>query len=113
MRIVREEIFGPVVVIQKFENEEEAIKLANDTVYGLAGAVFTKDGTKAIRVIKKVRAGITWVNTYHPTFNEAPWGGYKQSGIGRSLGSYGLDDFQEVKQININLDVEPLGWFKN
>lgn len=113
MRIVREEIFGPVVVIQKFESEEEAVKLANDTIYGLAGAVFTQDGTKALRVIKKVRAGITWVNTYHPTFNEAPWGGYKQSGIGRSLGSYGLDDFQEVKQININLDVEPLGWFKN
>lgn len=113
MRIVREEIFGPVAVIQKFESEEEAVKLANDTIYGLAGAVFTQDGTKALRVIKKVRAGITWVNTYHPTFNEAPWGGYKQSGIGRSLGSYGLDDFQEVKQININLDVEPLGWFKN
>lgn len=111
MRIVREEIFGPVVVIQKFKNEEEAIKLANDTDYGLAGAVFTQDGAKAMRVIKKLRAGITWVNSYHPTYNEAPWGGYKQSGIGRSLGIYGLEDFQEIKQININLQVEPIGWF--
>jgi betaine-aldehyde dehydrogenase len=111
MRIVQEEIFGPVVVIQKFKDEQEAIKLANNTVYGLAGAVFTVDGAKALRVIKKIRAGITWINTYHPTYNEAPWGGYKQSGIGRGLGTYGLDEFQEIKQININLQVEPIGWF--
>ncbi len=113
MRIVQEEIFGPVVVIQKFKNEVEAIKLANGTVYGLAGAVFSKDGAKALRVIKKVRAGITWINAYHPTYNEAPWGGYKQSGIGRSLGTFGLEEFQEIKQININLQVEPIGWFSN
>jgi betaine-aldehyde dehydrogenase len=111
MRIVQEEIFGPVAVIQKFKDEEEAIKLANNTVYGLAGGVFTVDGAKALRVIKKIRAGITWINTYHPTYNEAPWGGYKQSGIGRALGTYGLDEFQEIKQININLQVKPIGWF--
>lgn len=111
MRIVQEEIFGPVVVIQKFKDEAEAIELANDTIYGLAGGVFTQDGAKALRVIKKLRAGITWINSYHPTYNEAPWGGYKQSGIGRSLGTYGLEDFQEIKQININLNVEPIGWF--
>ncbi|WEA45228.1 aldehyde dehydrogenase family protein [Priestia aryabhattai] len=113
MKIVQEEIFGPVVVIQTFKDEKEAIKLANDTEYGLAGSVFTKDGAKALRVIKKLRAGITWVNTYHFTFNEAPWGGYKQSGIGRGLGTFGLEEFQEVKQINISLQVEPIGWFKN
>ncbi|WP_203364557.1 aldehyde dehydrogenase family protein [Bacillus sp. REN10] len=113
MRIVQEEIFGPVVTIQKFKDEAEAIQLANDTVYGLAGGVFSGDGAKAMRVIKKVRAGITWVNSYHPTYVEAPWGGYKQSGIGRSLGTYGLDDFQEIKQINVNLAVEPVGWFPN
>lgn len=111
MRIVKEEIFGPVVTIQKFKDEAEAIELANDTDYGLAGGVFSNDGAKALRVIKKVRAGITWVNTFGPTFNEAPWGGYKMSGIGRSLGTYGLDDFQEIKQINISLDVQPSGWF--
>jgi betaine-aldehyde dehydrogenase len=113
MRIVKEEIFGPVAVIQKFKDEEEAIKLANDTIYGLAGGVFTSDGAKAMRVIKQVRAGITWINTYGPTYNEAPWHGHKQSGIGSSLGTFGLDEFQEVKQININLAVGPTGWFSN
>ncbi|REJ16940.1 MAG: aldehyde dehydrogenase [Bacillaceae bacterium] len=113
MKIVQDEIFGPVVVIQKFKDEQEAIQLANATDYGLAGAVFTVDGAKALRVIKKVRAGITWINMYHNTYNEAPWGGYKQSGIGRALGTYGLDTYQETKQININLQVEPIGWFSN
>nr|WP_235888259.1 aldehyde dehydrogenase family protein [Neobacillus paridis] len=113
MRIVQEEIFGPVCVIQKFKDEAEAIKLANGTVYGLAGGVFSNDGAKALRVIKSLRAGITWINSYHPTYNEAPWGGYKQSGIGRSLGTFGLEEFQEIKQININLQVEPVGWFEN
>ncbi|MEN1935562.1 aldehyde dehydrogenase family protein [Paenibacillus sp. 102] len=113
MRIVQEEIFGPVAVIQKFKNEQEAIELANGTDYGLAGGVFTVDGAKAMRVIRKLRAGITWINSYHPTYNEAPWGGYKQSGIGRSLGTFGLEEFQEIKQININLEVEPIGWFAN
>ncbi len=112
MRIVQEEIFGPVVVIQKFHGEKEAIQLANHTTYGLAAGVFTSDNAKALRVIKKLRAGITWVNTYGPVYPEAPWGGYKQSGIGRELGTYGLDDYTEVKQININLNVEPTGWFE-
>ena len=111
MRIVQEEIFGPVLVVQTFKDEAEAIALANDTVYGLAGAVFTTDIAKAHRCIRKLRAGITWINTYHPTYNEAPWGGYKQSGIGRELGTYGYDSYTEVKQINVNLDVAPSGWF--
>jgi betaine-aldehyde dehydrogenase len=113
MRVVREEIFGPVLVVQTFADEAEAIKLANDSAYGLAGAVFTNDGARAHRVIRKLRAGITWINTYHPTYNEAPWGGYKQSGIGRELGTYGFDAYTEVKQINVNLAVEPSGWFKD
>lgn len=112
MRIVQEEIFGPVVTIQSFKDEKEAIELANGVEFGLAGGVFTNDGARALRVIKKLRAGITWVNTYHPTFVEAPWGGYKQSGIGRSLGTYGLEDFQEVKQINIHMNPGMAGWFK-
>ncbi|HLJ84093.1 MAG TPA: aldehyde dehydrogenase family protein [Candidatus Eremiobacteraceae bacterium] len=111
MRIVQEEIFGPVLAVQTFRDEAEAIALANDTIYGLAGAVFTNDVAKAHRVIRKLRAGITWINTYHPTYNEAPWGGYKQSGIGRELGTYGFDAYTEVKQINVNLAVEPSGWF--
>jgi betaine-aldehyde dehydrogenase len=112
MRIVREEIFGPVLVVQTFDDEAGAIRTANDTIYGLAGAVFTKDIAKAHRVIREMRAGITWINTFHPTYNEAPWGGYKQSGFGRELGTYGYDAYTEVKQINVNLDVAPSGWFE-
>jgi betaine-aldehyde dehydrogenase len=112
MKIVREEIFGPVLVVQIFDGEEEAIRLANDTDYGLAGGVFTSDHAKGLRVLRRMRAGITWLNTYHPTFNEAPWGGYKQSGIGRELGTYGLDAYLETKQINITLTPQRLGWFR-
>ncbi len=111
MRIVQEEIFGPVLCVQLFDTEEEAVRLANDTIYGLAGGVFTTDGAKGLRVLKQLRAGITWLNSYHPTFNEAPWGGYKQSGWGRELGTWGLDEYLETKQININLAPGKLGWF--
>ena len=111
MRIVREEIFGPVLSAQLFDDEAEAVRLANDTIYGLAGGVFTGDTAKGLRVLHKLRAGITWLNTYHPTFNEAPWGGYKQSGNGRELGTYGLDAYLETKQINICLNPQRLGWY--
>ncbi len=113
MRIVREEIFGPVQCVQLFDTEEEAVRLANDTIYGLAGGVFTKDGAKGLRVLRQLRAGITWLNCYHPTFNEAPWGGYKQSGWGRELGTSGLDEYLETKQINISLLPQRLGWFRS
>lgn len=113
MEIVKEEIFGPVVTIQTFQTEEEAILLANDTPYGLAGAVFTSDGARALRVIKEIRAGITWINCYNPTFNEAPWGGYKMSGWGRELGTYGMEEYQEVKQVNINLAPGIVGWYEH
>ncbi len=113
MKIVREEIFGPVVTIQTFKTEQEAIDLANDTPYGLAGGVFTKDIGRAMRVIKEIRAGITWINCFAPTFNEAPWGGYKMSGIGRELGIHGLEEYQEVKQININIEGTSPGWYTN
>ncbi len=111
-RIVREEIFGPVVTVDVFDSEEEAIRKANDTIYGLAGAVFTKDGARAQRFIRKLRAGVTWINTFHLTFNEAPWGGYKQSGFGRELGTAGYEAYTEIKQINTNLSADRLGWFK-
>jgi betaine-aldehyde dehydrogenase len=113
MRIVREEIFGPVLAVQIFDSEDDAIRIANDTIYGLAGAVFTKDGARAQRVVRKLRAGITWINSYNPTFNEAPWGGFKQSGIGQELGTYGYEAYTEVKQINTNLAPGRIGWFKH
>lgn len=112
MRIVQEEIFGPVAVVQKFTSEDEAVKLANGTPFGLAGAVFTNDVTRAFRVVKAIKAGITWINGYHNTYNECPWGGYKQSGWGRELGTFGLEAYTEVKQINLNLDPQPVGWFQ-
>ena len=111
MRIAREEIFGPVLSVIPFDSEEEAIRIANDTEYGLAAAVWSRNITRAVRVIKELRAGITWINTYHPTFNELPWGGYKQSGNGRELGLYGIESYLETKQININLDEAPIGWY--
>ncbi|MDR2860920.1 MAG: aldehyde dehydrogenase family protein, partial [Elusimicrobiota bacterium] len=111
MRIVKEEVFGPVLAVQKFKTEQEAIELANDTEYGLAAGVFTNDITRAMRVVRSFRAGITWINSYHPTFTQAPWGGYKQSGIGRDLGTFGFEEYTEVKQININLAPGKVGWF--
>lgn len=111
MRIAREEIFGPVLSVIPFETEEEAIQIANDTDYGLAAGVFTMNITKAHRVISKIRAGITWINNYHPTYNEMPWGGYKQSGIGRELGLFGIEAYLETKQINIWMDDNPVGWY--
>ncbi|MBI2377964.1 MAG: aldehyde dehydrogenase family protein [Deltaproteobacteria bacterium] len=110
-RIGQEEIFGPVLAVIPFTDEAEAIKLANDTPYGLAGAVWTTNVFRGIRVLKALRAGILWLNTYHPTYNEAPWGGYKQSGFGRELGPYGLEAYLETKQINLNLNEAPLGWY--
>ena len=112
MDIVREEVFGPVVAVQTFRTEAEAVALANDTRYGLAGGVFTSDGARALRVMKEIRAGVTWINCYNPTFNEAPWGGYKMSGYGRDLGVDGLREYQQVKQVNINLNPGPVGWYR-
>lgn len=113
MTVVREEIFGPVVTVQTFRTEQEAIEMANHTEYGLAGAVHTSDISRALRVIREIRAGITWINCYNPCFNEAPWGGYKKSGIGRELGVHGLEEYQEIKQININLNPGAVGWYEH
>ncbi len=111
MRIAREEIFGPVLSVLTFESEEEAVRISNDTDYGLAAAVWTKNINRALRVVRQLRAGITWVNTYHPTYNEMPWGGYKQSGIGRELGLHGIEEYLETKQVNVHLDEAHIGWY--
>ncbi|MFI5058350.1 MAG: aldehyde dehydrogenase family protein [Candidatus Acidiferrales bacterium] len=110
-RIAREEIFGPVASVIPFDDEGGAIRIANDTPYGLAAAVWTRDIFKAFRVVKSLRAGVVWVNHMQPTYVEAPWGGYKQSGFGRELGPWGLDEYLETKQVYVNLDETPIGWY--
>jgi betaine-aldehyde dehydrogenase len=110
-RIAREEIFGPVATVIPFDNEKDAIKIANDSPYGLAAAVWTRDIFKAFRAVKAIRAGIVWVNHMQPTYVEAPWGGYKQSGFGRELGPWGIEEYLETKQVHINLNESPIGWY--
>jgi betaine-aldehyde dehydrogenase len=110
-RIAREEIFGPVAAVIPFEDEAEAIRIANDTEYGLAAAVWSRDIFRVMRTVKQLRAGIIWVNHMQPTFVEAPWGGYKQSGIGRELGKWGVEEYLQVKQVHINLSEKPIGWY--
>jgi betaine-aldehyde dehydrogenase len=111
MRIVREEVFGPVLTIERFSTEAEAIELANDTTYGLAGAVWTSDASRAQRVASRLRHGTVWINDYNTYLPQAEWGGFKQSGIGRELGPSGLDEYREAKHIWQNTAPGPSGWF--
>jgi len=103
-KIAREEIFGPVLSVIAFDDEEEAIAIANETMYGLSSAVWTENIHRAMRVAKAIRAGCVWVNSYRntPLFT-MPFGGYKQSGLGREHGREGLDEFLETKSIHIKV----------
>jgi len=103
MKIMQEEIFGPVCAISKFKNKEEAIKLGNSTTYGLAAAVHTSNLNTAIEVSNALRAGTVWVNTYNTLHHQLPFGGYKESGIGRELGEAALDNYTQVKTVSIRL----------
>ena len=103
MKIAQEEIFGPVMTILKFKDMSEVVERANKTLYGLAAAVWTKDITKAHAIADSVRAGTVWVNCYDVFDAGAPFGGFKQSGIGRELGEYGLANYTEVKTVTIKL----------
>jgi betaine-aldehyde dehydrogenase len=111
MRIIREEVFGPVLTIERFATEDEAVAMANDTTYGLAGAVWTADASRAQRVASRLRHGTVWINDYNTYLPQAEWGGFKQSGIGRELGPSGLDEYREAKHIWQNTAPGPTGWF--
>jgi aldehyde dehydrogenase (NAD+) len=103
MRIAKEEIFGPVVAVIPFSDADEAIRQANDSKYGLAAAVWTRDVAKAHNVAKRLRSGTVWVNTYGPTDTRSSWGGFRSSGFGRELGHFALDLYTEVKSVWVSL----------
>lgn len=113
MDIVREEVFGPVVTVERFSTEEEAIFLANDTEYGLAGAVWTNDASRAQRVAERLRHGTVWINDYHPYLPQAEWGGFGKSGLGRENGLQGLNEYRETRHIYQNIQPSPTRWFQS
>jgi betaine-aldehyde dehydrogenase len=103
MTIAQEEIFGPVLSVIKYKDDEDAIRIANDSSYGLASGVWSQDPDRCMEAAKRLRAGTVWINDYHLINCIAPWGGYKQSGVGRELGRYGLDQYTEVKHVHWDL----------
>lgn len=111
MRVAQEEIFGPVAVVIKFKTEAEVIQMANDSSYGLGGAVWTQNLNRALRVAQSIETGRVWVNTYNQIQEGAPFGGYKQSGIGRENDKSILDAYSQTKNIMINLNETPSGFY--
>jgi aldehyde dehydrogenase (NAD+) len=103
MKIAQEEIFGPVLAVIPFEDEEEAVRLANDSIYGLGGAVWSGSVPHAVKVAEQLRTGTVWINDYHMINPRYPFGGYKQSGIGREHGKIGFDEYREIKHIHVDL----------
>ncbi len=100
--VAREEIFGPVMSVIPFREQDELVRMANDSRYGLAAAVWTSDMSRALTTARAIRAGVVWVNDTQIAPLQAPWGGFKESGVGRELGSHGLADYLETKHVYLN-----------
>jgi betaine-aldehyde dehydrogenase len=113
MRVAQEEIFGPVVSILTFEDEDDLIRQANEVVYGLSAGIWTKDIARAHRYAKAIKAGVIWINTYNMFNAASPFGGYKQSGYGREMGKHALEMYTHVKSVWVDLSGKPIGWFGN
>ncbi len=113
MSVTQEESFGPVLTVETFRDEDEAVAIANDSIYGLAGAVWTQDAGRGQRVALRLRMGTVWINDYHPYVPQAEWGGYKQSGTGRELGAAGLDEYRETKHVWHNIRPSVQHWFED
>jgi aldehyde dehydrogenase len=111
MRIFQEEIFGPVVSVTTFKDEEEALHLANDTLYGLGAGLWTRNGNRAYRLGRNIQAGRVWTNCYHLYPAHAAFGGYKQSGIGRETHKMMLDHYQQTKNLLVNYSPKAMGFF--
>jgi aldehyde dehydrogenase len=111
MRVFQEEIFGPVVSTTSFENFDDAIEIANDTLYGLGAGVWTRDGNTAYRAGRAIQAGRVWTNCYHLYPAHAAFGGYKQSGIGRENHAMMLSHYQQTKNLLVSYDPKPMGFF--
>ncbi|MCM2338600.1 MAG: aldehyde dehydrogenase family protein, partial [Lysobacter sp.] len=111
MRIFQEEIFGPVVSVTTFKDEEEALAIANDTLYGLGAGVWSRDGSTAYRMGRNIKAGRVWTNCYHLYPAHAAFGGYKQSGIGRETHKMMLDHYQQTKNLLVSYSPKALGFF--
>ena len=111
MRIFQEEIFGPVLAVTTFKDEAEALAIANDTMYGLGAGVWTRDGSRAFRMGRAIKAGRVWTNCYHLYPAGAAFGGYKSSGVGRENHRMMLDHYTQTKCLLVSYDPEPLGFF--
>ncbi|HEX8846792.1 MAG TPA: betaine-aldehyde dehydrogenase [Pyrinomonadaceae bacterium] len=111
MRVAQEEIFGPVTSVITFKDEEDLIKQANETIYGLSAGIWTRDITRAHRFAREIKAGVIWINTFNMFNAASPFGGYKQSGYGREMGKHALELYTQVKSVWVDLSGKPIGWF--